>query len=196
MLKNCWNLIKKNKAVTVVILIAVVVFGLYFFNFHNGISDDNGKWGTFGDYIGGILNPIIAGFAFYLIAKSYNLQKKELEETRKLLRISTDAQEKQVKVAALTALINLNFTKINMLDNQINSLRQGKLSESKTQKSEEDARRQAIHEIKLDRDIKFKQDVINNRLKDINSEIEKLQKENFCLEEKIRILIENKRDVE
>jgi len=82
--------------------------------FHN-LSNINGNWGTFGDYIGGILNPVIAAFAFYLIAKTYELQKKELEETRKLLKVSTDAQEGQIKLAALTALLNSNLTRINLL---------------------------------------------------------------------------------
>lgn len=99
-------------------LIASVILGFYFGNFHGGLSSDNGIWGTFGDYVGGILNPLIAAFAFYLIAKTYELQKKELEATRKLLEVSTDAQKDQIKLAALTALLNSNLTRISLLNSE------------------------------------------------------------------------------
>lgn len=91
-------------------------------DFIKNISGNPAEWGTFGDYIGGILNPIIAGFALYLIAKSYELQKKELEETRKLLEVSTKAQEKQVKLAALTALLNTNQVNIGILQSEHNAI--------------------------------------------------------------------------
>ncbi len=106
----------------VVFCIMLIVFGFYFINFHNDFSDANTDWGTFGDYVGGILNPIIAAFAFYLIAKTYALQKTELEATRSLLEISTDAQKNQIKLAALTALLNSNLTRIGVLESEKASL--------------------------------------------------------------------------
>jgi hypothetical protein len=94
------------------------VFGSYFLNFNDRLSSDNQVWGTFGDYIGGILNPIIAAFAFYLIAKTYELQKRELVETRNLLEISTKAQKQQIQLAALTSLLNSGLMKIDLLRNE------------------------------------------------------------------------------
>lgn len=108
--------IKTKWIIVTICLIVVILLGLYFVNFPHHLSDKNEVWGTFGDYFGGILNPVIAAFAFYLIAKSYELQKRELEETRKLLEISTKAQDAQVKLAALTALLNSNLTKISILE--------------------------------------------------------------------------------
>ncbi|WP_394754680.1 hypothetical protein [Crenothrix sp.] len=104
-----------TKVVVIIVgIIVLIVVSFYFFKFHYGLSDKNEVWGTFGDYFGGILNPVIAAFAFYLIAKTYELQKRELEETRKLLKVSSDAQEKQVKVAALTALMSANTAMISI----------------------------------------------------------------------------------
>ena len=57
-----------------------------------------------------------------MIAKTYELQKRELEETRKLLKISTDAQNNQVKLAVLTALLNSNLTRITLLESEKLSL--------------------------------------------------------------------------
>lgn len=108
----------------ILIGIGLVIVGFYFFNFNSlilknegwwkifqNLSADTGNWGTFGDYVGGILNPVIAGFAFYLIAKTYELQKREL-------KLSTDALNDQVKLAALTALLNSNLTRISLLESE------------------------------------------------------------------------------
>ncbi len=78
---------------TILIGIGSVIIGFYFFNFNSHIlknedwwnvfqnlSKDTGNWGTFGDYVGGILNPVIAAFAFYLIAKTYELQKRNWKQ--------------------------------------------------------------------------------------------------------------------
>ena len=121
---QCCSIARKHPLV-LVICIMLVVFSFYFAKFHNGFSDTKGDWGTFGDYVDGILNPVIAAFAFYLIAesyklqiKAYDLQKTELAETRKLLKVSTDAQNDQVKLAALTALFNSNLTRIGLLKSE------------------------------------------------------------------------------
>jgi hypothetical protein len=129
------NNIKTGWILAILVGIGLIIVGFYFFNFNfhilknegwwkvfQNLSVDTGKWGTFGDYVGGILNPVIAAFAFYLIAKTYELQKRELEATRILLEVSTDAQKKQIKLAALTALLNSNLTRISLLESEKLSL--------------------------------------------------------------------------
>lgn len=110
------NNINTKQVINVICLIVLVVSVFYFANFHNGLSEKNEVWRTFGDYFGGIVNPVIAAFAFYLIAKTYELQKRELEATRSLLEVSTDAQKNQIKLAALTALLNSNLMRIDRIN--------------------------------------------------------------------------------
>ncbi len=99
------NNIKTGRVLVILVGIGLVIVGFYFFNFNSHIlknegwwkvlqnlSADAGNWGVFGDYVGGILNPVIAAFAFYLIAKTYELQKREL-------KLSTDAINDQVKIS-------------------------------------------------------------------------------------------------
>jgi len=117
--------IKTKKVVAVLCIIVLVVIGFYIVNFHSGLSKENDVWGTFGDYVGGILNPVIAAFAFYLIAKTYELQKTELEATRSLLEVSTNAQKEQIKLAALTAHLNSVLMRIDILKSERLSLLQG-----------------------------------------------------------------------
>jgi large-conductance mechanosensitive channel len=79
------NNIKTTVVIIVICVIVLVVFGFYFAYFHNGLSEKNEVWGTFGDYFGGILNPVIAAFALYLIVETYKLQKQESKLSRDAL---------------------------------------------------------------------------------------------------------------
>jgi large-conductance mechanosensitive channel len=183
------NYIKTKVVVWVRVLwgIGFVIVGFYFFNFHNGFSKENGDWGTFGDYVGGILNPIIAAFAFYLIDKTYELQKRELEETRKLLQVSTDAQKEQIKLAALTALLNSNLMRISTLEAEKLSLLESELRNPPQPKKEIDTtdllRRElyATHE----RHIKGRKDYIKDEISELTKKNAKLEEqiENFSKEE-------------
>jgi len=90
---------------------AILVYAAWFGGLHGrGISEDPGNWGEFGDYIGGFLNPIIAFGAFYWLASSVSIQKKELQETREALKSTQEAQASQARSTLLAAhLQNLNL---------------------------------------------------------------------------------------
>lgn len=68
------------------IFIVLGVIGYYISNFkNNSISKIPSDWGSFGDFFGGILNPIISlfslillGFISYFVAKESNNESKEL----------------------------------------------------------------------------------------------------------------------
>jgi hypothetical protein len=82
-------------AVAVFLLLSV----LYWMNFSvNGQSADPASWGQFGDYIGGLLNPLVATLALIALVISIQIQKKELSETRAAL-------EKQVSLDNLFSLL-------------------------------------------------------------------------------------------
>ena len=66
------------------IVAIIVVYGFYFFKFFSGFkfSDQTGVWGTFGDYVGGILNPILSFFSLIAISLTLTLQIKELKNSK------------------------------------------------------------------------------------------------------------------
>jgi hypothetical protein len=64
--------------------------------------------GALGDFFGGIMNPIIALMALIWLVKGVSLQQKELNETKIALQSSERHQADQVKIAAITALIEAN----------------------------------------------------------------------------------------
>lgn len=78
----------KQKAwilICVSIFFSIAIFTSYFLNFHGGVSLDNADWGTFGDFVGGILNPIFGFLGLIALLWTINLQIKELEATRQEL---------------------------------------------------------------------------------------------------------------
>jgi hypothetical protein len=89
------------------ILMAVigVTIAFYAWNFNGSFSSDRAVWGQFGDYLGGVMNPLMAFGAFYWLATSVLLQKKELSDTRDALVASQKAQQQQAETALAAAKI-------------------------------------------------------------------------------------------
>lgn len=110
-------------------LALILVIGyLFYFAYHleQNPAKDAEKWGQFGDFFGGILNPLVAFAAFYWLTQSVKIQKNELEETRKALLDSAKAQKDQVvngdrniKISALTTIVNAGNSQINTIDYQL-----------------------------------------------------------------------------
>lgn len=93
-------------AFLILALVVLAYVGNLWILSRSDVSNDPAVWGQFGDYIGGLLNPLIAFLAFYWLTQSVLLQKQELTETKDALRDSADSQSKQVQLAAETAEIN------------------------------------------------------------------------------------------
>lgn len=83
--------------------VVYLVLFAYFLKFVINIpilSDDKGDWGTFGDYMGGVLNPILAFMSFMALLYTIKLQSEELKATREELARSAKAQENSEKALA------------------------------------------------------------------------------------------------
>ncbi|PPC01560.1 putative phage abortive infection protein [Acinetobacter pittii] len=74
------------------VLIALVLV-MYFIHFNGDFQKDPDKWGTFGDFVGGTLNPVLAALAFYWLTSSIRLQIQELRDTRIVLQESAEHQK-------------------------------------------------------------------------------------------------------
>ncbi len=106
------NWIKKNWVILVAFLVMACVIGFYFFQFSpydlskdlcinttgdeaDCLSKDAARWGTFGDFFGGTLNPILSFLALIIVLKTYLSQQEELQETRKILKEQSETQKRQ-----------------------------------------------------------------------------------------------------
>lgn len=91
-----------------VVVIAALLFLIYIFAFYKlPIFENPSALGSFGDYIGGILNPIIS-FCTLLVAYSvWKLQKKEMAETKKALEDQAKTSERQRREQRFFDLLSL-----------------------------------------------------------------------------------------
>jgi len=85
-------------------VISVCVIVLYLYKYRGTISNDHTRWAEFGDFIGGVLNPVFGFFGLFALLITISLQAKELKLTRIELKNSSDAL-----LAQNTTLIVQNF---------------------------------------------------------------------------------------
>lgn len=72
----------KYNALYVSILLLLAVWGLYFGNFHGALSDVQGDWGTFGDFTGGVVNPLLNFITIYLLITQYRTSRDDMARER------------------------------------------------------------------------------------------------------------------
>ena len=70
---------------------AVLVVGSFSLSFGGPLSDDPGRWGQFGDYVGGVLNPTFSFLALLALLATLGLQIRELRISARELKNSADA---------------------------------------------------------------------------------------------------------
>ncbi len=71
--------------------VALLIIGLYAIKFSGSLSNDPEKWGQFGDYVGGVLNPTFSFLALIAFLATLKLQIRELSLSAKELKNSADA---------------------------------------------------------------------------------------------------------
>lgn len=79
-------------SIIIAVLLITLVLLSYFIHFHGSFDSDQSTWGTFGDFVGGTLNPVLAALAFYWLTSSIRLQIQELRDTRGVLEETANHQ--------------------------------------------------------------------------------------------------------
>lgn len=87
-----------------IILLAIVaasLLGLYFMNFNGGWGNQ-GDFGTFGDFLGGVLNPILGFATVGLLIWSLKMQMKELSLSNQQLALTRQELKETKEETALS----------------------------------------------------------------------------------------------
>lgn len=86
---------------------ACVLLGAFFFYWlhfgTNSPSTNPNEWGPFGDFIGGVTNPILSFFALLSLLLALVVQSKQLEATREQLSHAQETARKQISHMELQA---------------------------------------------------------------------------------------------
>ena len=116
---------------TVSFLASGLILGIYIGQFfHHPISSNPSDWGVFGDFIGGLFNPVIALLATYLVFLTYRSQKKELRETQKALAEQAEEMKHQTYISAYVELRKINLEEIKDKELELSTIEE-KLSKLK-----------------------------------------------------------------
>jgi fumarate reductase subunit C len=104
------NVTKGVKKLVILVLVVLVPILVFYFVWFIGINDKSlssnvSDWGAFGDFIGGIFNPLIALIAMILLSISIYIQKTELAAATKAFQDSSKAQKEQAASAQKAAVI-------------------------------------------------------------------------------------------
>lgn len=115
---------RSTKFAIFIVCSAVAAYPLYFWVYRAGaVSDDPAVWGQFGDYVGGLLNPLIALLAFYWLTRSVLIQRQELQDTKQALKDSATAQLKQERNSASAARISALSTMLSSVNADVEAAR-------------------------------------------------------------------------
>lgn len=80
----------------VVSIAALLLLLAYVAAFHALPADKSPPaWGSFGDYVGGLLNPLISAFTLIVAVKVWRQQKTEMAETKRALQEQAKTAEQQ-----------------------------------------------------------------------------------------------------
>jgi hypothetical protein len=83
-------------AVLVALVVSALAYGLYWRQFHGALSDKQEAWGQFGDFVGGVINPVVGLLTVFGLAGTVLLQVGQLALSRQALH---EAQQ-EVRAAA------------------------------------------------------------------------------------------------
>lgn len=90
-----------------VVIIILSIIGLYYFNFkEHPISNNPLDWGPFGDFFGGVLNPILGFFSFLALLYTIHIQQQELRLTRRELKRSVEAQKQTAEFTKAQSVVS------------------------------------------------------------------------------------------
>lgn len=90
----------------------LALYGIWFglINEIPAARDSAAAWGAFGDFFGGILNPLVAGLALFWLTRSIEIQKEELASTKFELSLAKIAQQDQAKTLEKQRFENTFFS--------------------------------------------------------------------------------------
>jgi len=80
-------------------LILLIVSGMYFYNFFSfKLSKIVSDWGNFGDYFGGVLNPLLTCILIYLVIKEGIDSRKNYLDSKQVSVKSQEQIEEQIRL--------------------------------------------------------------------------------------------------
>lgn len=100
----------------------LLVTCVYVATFGNTLSDQHELWGQFGDYVGGVLGPILALLALVALLITLHIQSREMEISSRQLRHSAKALSEQSRSLQLQNFERRFFDMLSLHHELINGM--------------------------------------------------------------------------
>lgn len=110
----------------------LVVLGAYVLSFGTELSHVHSRWSEFGDFFGGLLNPVLAFLAIVMLFITLMSQMKEFRESVKHLESSARTAKDELDVVRSQAIDNEVLAVLGNADQQISLLLQSEVSDPGT----------------------------------------------------------------
>lgn len=107
-MKNNVNL--QRNVIIVIVSVVILVVGFYFCFFNDGISQDSNSWSNFGNYINGVLMPVLTAINIYVFIK-LTREVSKLEERRSENAMSKENERIEREMKHERELLLLQFRK-------------------------------------------------------------------------------------
>lgn len=107
------RMIKRYWPLLFVIVVYILLLCNYFIHFSSGYSDKNDDWGTFGDFLGGSLSPLIGIITIILTYNIINNQSRESRqaEFKNIFQILFDSINNKIDIVERKGRPNLSGKK-------------------------------------------------------------------------------------
>jgi large-conductance mechanosensitive channel len=119
---------RNNKNLQRIVIIAIVsivilVVGFYFYHFNGSISQDSDSWSNFGNYINGVLMPVLTAINIYVFIK-LTTEVSKLEERRSENAISKENEriEREIQHEREILLLQLRKQELDVFIKQMNRI--------------------------------------------------------------------------
>lgn len=130
---------KKIENILIPIFISILVFisfllFMYFTTFKY-ITNDTAAWGAFGDYIGGLLNPVFAFLSFSALIVTLLYQNKQLLQNQEILEETKKAiQQNEIALEQNRIDLQLSRKELKNSNKQLEMSAKAQIEIEKTQK--------------------------------------------------------------
>ena len=106
-----------------IILVSLCVIAFYLYVFHDGLSEDSSVWSNFGDYINGVLTPILTAINIYVFIKmTIAISNLEERRTKNALAFEDARLEKEMRHEKELLMMQLRKQEIDTFVNQTNRI--------------------------------------------------------------------------
>lgn len=119
-------------------IIVLLGYGIWLGVLNNQeLSTHSADWGSFGDFFGGILNPIIGVMTLYWVIIAVRYQQEELGQAREALSKSSEAQVKAAHLQRINAALSALTAELSVIQSDIDARRDAQSEIMKMLRTEE-----------------------------------------------------------